>query len=165
MAITKAKKVTLLANITDALSKTASGVFVSFKGLTVAEVNTLRAALRTDGVKYTVVKKTLLKKALAEKGVAGEMPELPGELAFAYLKDGDDITAPARGIHGFIKKLAGKIALVGGLLEGAYLSEAEAKNIATIPPIPVLRGMFANVINSPIQRLAIGLNEVAKTKS
>lgn len=165
MAITKAKKVTLLANITESLAKTVSGVFVSFSGITVAEVNQLRSALKAEGVKYTVVKKTLLKKALNEKGVSGDMPELPGEIAFVYLKDGEDITAPARGIHGFMKKLQGKIALVGGLLEGKYLSEGEAKGIATIPPIPVLRGMFANVINSPIQRLAIGLNEVAKTKS
>ncbi len=86
MAITKAKKITLLANITDALAKTVSGVFVSFSGITVAEVNQLRAALKPDGVKYTVVKKTLLKKALTEKGVSGDMPELPGEIAFVYLK-------------------------------------------------------------------------------
>jgi large subunit ribosomal protein L10 len=164
MAITKEKKATLLTKMADAV-KTASGVFVAFKGLTVSEVNDLRATLKNDGVKYTVVKKTLLKKALSEKGVAGEMPELPGEIAFAYLATGEDITAPARGVHGSIKKLAGKIALVGGLLENKYLSEVETKNIATIPPIPVLRGMFANVINSPIQRLAIGLNEVAKTKA
>jgi ribosomal protein L10 len=43
--------------------------------------------------------------------------------------------------------------------------DAEAmKGIATIPSIPVLRGMFVNVINSPIQRFAIAMSEVAKTK-
>lgn len=165
MAITKAKKESLLAGISDSLSKTVSVVFVGFKGLTVAEVNDLRGSLKKDGVKYTVVKKTLLKKALTEKGISGDMPELPGEVAFAYLTQGDDITSPARGVQGFMKKLAGKIALLGGVLDGKFMSEAETKVIATIPPIPVLRGMFANVINSPIQRFAIAMSEVAKTKT
>lgn len=165
MAITKAKKVTLLKSATDALASTTSAVFVGFKGLTVAEVNELRGALKKEGVKYTVMKKTLLKKALTEKGLSGDMPELPGEVAMAYLKAGDDLTAPARGIQAFIKKFAGKLALLGGVLESAFLSEAETKNIATIPPTPVLRGMFVNVINSPIQRFAIAMSEVAKTKS
>jgi hypothetical protein len=31
--------------------------------------------------------------------------------------------------------------------------------------MPVLRGMFANIINSPRQRFAIALGEVAKTKN
>jgi ribosomal protein L10 len=43
---------------------------------------------------------------------------------------------------------------------------AEKMNmIATIPPVSVLRGMFANVINSPRSRFAIALSEVAKTKN
>jgi ribosomal protein L10 len=37
--------------------------------------------------------------------------------------------------------------------------------IATIPAMPVLRGRFANVINSPIQRFAVVLNQVAEKKN
>lgn len=165
MAITRAKKESLLKSMQDALASTTSGVFVGFKGLTIPEVNELRAGLKKEGVKYTVVKKTLLKKALTEKGYTGDMPELPGEIAIAYLKDGVDITAPARSVQAFMKKLAGKIAFLGGVLEGAFLSEAETKNIATIPGGDMLKGMFVNVINSPIQRFAIALSEVGKTKT
>jgi hypothetical protein len=39
------------------------------------------------------------------------------------------------------------------------------KAIATIPPVPVLRGMFVNVINSPIQRMAIALGQIAAKKA
>jgi hypothetical protein len=38
-------------------------------------------------------------------------------------------------------------------------------SIATIPPLPVLRGMFVNVINSPIQSLVIALSKVAEIKA
>jgi hypothetical protein len=37
--------------------------------------------------------------------------------------------------------------------------------IATIPPVPVLRGMFVNVINSPIQGLVIALDQIREKKA
>lgn len=165
MAITRAKKESLLKATSDALANAVSVVFVSFKGVTVHEINDLRTALRDEGVKYTVVKKTLLKKALTEKGYTGDMPELPGEVAYAYLPEGEDITAPARSLQAFVKKLQGKLVFLGGALEGRYLSQNEIVAVATIPPVSVLRGMFANIINSPLQRFAIALGEVGKTKN
>jgi large subunit ribosomal protein L10 len=166
MAITKQKKVEIVANATQILKGAVSGVFVGFNKLTVAEVNEMRNALRADGVKYTVVKKTLLKRALADINTTGELPDLPGEVAMAVLPAGmgDDVTAPARGVQAFVKKFKEKLTFLGGVIGGVYLSQAETKVVATIPPTPVLRGMFANVINSPLQRFAIALSEVSKTK-
>jgi ribosomal protein L10 len=37
--------------------------------------------------------------------------------------------------------------------------------IALIPSVPVLRGMFVNVINSPIQGLVIALDKIAEKKA
>ncbi len=165
MAITKEKKASILESMKAALASATSGVFVSFKGLTVAEVNSLRSELKKEGVKYIVVKKTLLKKALTDRGIEGEMPEMPGEMAFAYLAGGDDLTAPARALQTFVKKFKDKLAFLGGFIEGKYLSLAETKGVALIPPVLVLRGMFANIINSPRARFAIALSEVAKTKN
>ena len=164
MALTKDKKKDILQGLTESLSKTASAVFVGFKGLTVAEVNELRAALKKEGVKYAVVKKTLLTKALGEKGYTGDMPELPGEVAWAHLTEGEDVTAPARALQIFVKKFKEKLSLLGGALEGRFLSGVEITGVARIPAMPVLRGMFANIINSPIQRFAIALGEVVKKK-
>ncbi len=164
MAITRKKKEEILTKITEAMKNAASAVFIGFKRLTVAEVTALRSELKKDGVRYMVLKKTLLKKALAAKAPSGTLPELPGEVAVVYLENGDDITAPARGIQGSMKKLKEKLVFLGGVLEGKYLSMGEVVQIATIPPIPVLRGMFVNVINSPLQRFAIALGEVTKKK-
>ncbi len=165
MALTKDKKKEILANVSDALSKTTSAVFVGFTGLTVSEANELRAGLKKEQVKFTVVKKTLLQKALGEKGYAGEMPELPGEVAMAHLLDGADVTAPARSIQVFIKKFKDKLRFLGGALEGRFVSQSETAAIGQIPATLVLRGMFVNVINSPLQRFAVALGEVAKTKN
>ena len=167
MAITKQKKEEIITSTTAALKDAASVALVSFSKITVAEVNELRAALKAEGVKYTVVKKTLLKRSLEAAGVTGDMPEMPGEVAMAVLPTGEapDLTAPARGLNAFVKKFKDKLIFVGGVINGAFISQKETMSVAAIPPTPILRGMFVNIINSPIQRFAIAMSEVAKIKT
>lgn len=161
MAITKQKKEDIVAKVADALKDAASVVFVRFGKMTVADTTAMRKSLKGDSVGYMVVKKTLIKRALADKGYGGALPELEGEVALAWTKE--DPTAPARGIHEFGKKHE-SLSILGGIFENAFIGAAEMKAIATIPPVPVLRGMFVNVINSPVQRFAIALSEVSKKK-
>jgi large subunit ribosomal protein L10 len=167
MAITRAKKESLLAEMNEALSGAHVVTFVHFKGLSVPEINEVRAKLKEEGVKYTVVKKTLLKRTLDALGIQGEAPELSGEVAMAYLPKtvGEDITAPARNLNEFVKKFKERLQFLGGVAEGRYLTREETTAVAAIPPIPVLRGMFVNVINSPIQKLVIALDQVREKKA
>lgn len=162
MAITKEKKDEIFSKLTSAVNDSQSMVFVNFRGLSVSETTKLRKELRNEGVQYAVAKKTLVKRALDESKLKGEIPPLDGELALAY---GDDLIAPARGVYEFQKKYKDNIAIIGGVFDGKYMSQAEMLEVATIPPIPQLRGMFLNVINSPIQGLAIVLNQVAEKKA
>ena len=163
MAITKDKKREILAKVTDALAEATSVAFVGFTKLTVADASALRATLKEKGVRYFVAKKTLLRRALSARGYQGGLPELPGEVAIAWTSD--DATAPARGVYEFGKKLKGALTLLGGVFEDSYLDQSGITAIATIPPVPVLRGMFVNVINSPIQGLVIALDKIAGQKS
>ena|SRR3989344_5512655 len=165
MAISKNKKSEILAKLTDAFKEASSVVFVSFSKLTVKDASRVRKELAEMGVRYYVAKKTLIRLALKQKGYDGEVPELPGEVAVAWTAGESDTTAPARGVYDLGKKLKGVIALVGGVFEGVFADAQKMIGIATIPPMPVLRSMFANIINSPIQRFAIALSEVAKTKN
>ena len=163
MAITQDKKNAITAKLTDALNEAASVVFVRFHKLSVADTSKVRKDLKNEGVKYYVAKKTLIKRALAAKGFTGELPVLDGEIAIAWSPV--DPTAPARLIHAAGKKYKEAIAIVGGVFENVLADAATMVGIATIPPLPVLRGMFANVINSPRSRFAVALAEVAKTKT
>jgi large subunit ribosomal protein L10 len=162
MAITKAQKSEILAKVSAALKDAVSVAFVRFNKLSVADTTTMRKTLKGEGVSYFVAKKTLLKRALTEAGYEGTIPELPGEVAIAWSTD--DATAPARGIYEHAKKHEG-LALLGGVFEKKLMNQSEMTAIATIPSVQVLRGMFVNVINSPIQRFAIAMSEVAKTKN
>lgn len=162
MAINKAKKGEIVDKLTGAFKKAQSVVFVNFKGLTVGNTTAMRSTLKKEGVSYSVAKKTLTKLALDNQKYEGEAPTLPGELALAW---GEDLVAPAREVYLFHKKFPENLTILGGVFEGRYMSRKEMEGIATIPSTDVLRGMFVNIINSPIQRFAIALNEIAKSKA
>jgi len=163
MAKTKAEKGVIIDKLEDAFKTGASSVFVHFTKVTVAEESAMRRALRGDGVSYFVAKKTLMRRALEKLGHAHQSLPLEGEVAVAY-GGGEDATLAARLVHEFGKKLADKLTILGGIFEGKLVGQAHMQEIATIPSMQVLRGMFVNVINSPIQGLAIALNAIAQKK-
>ncbi len=162
MAITKEKKQSIIATFSDIVTHADSIAFVQFDKLTVANAIALRRKLRAAGVGYKVGKKTLLKRVLQERGYTGTLPELSGEIAIAY---STDALAPAREVYEFQKANPGIVTLVGGVFEGGYKNQAEMTAIATIPSLQTLRGMFVNIINSPIQRFVIALDQIAKKQA
>ena len=162
MAISKEKKQVALGRLADARKGAETIVFAKFTGLKGQSVTAMRKELRERGVGYIVAKKTLMERVLNEGGYTGTLPELPGEIAFVYSADA---IAPAQSIGEFEKKFKGAIAIVGGVFAGAYKDKAEMSEIATIPSLPVLRGMFAQLINSPRQRFAVVLSKVSETKN
>lgn len=161
MAITKAKKETILEKLDGVKTEAASIVFVKFSGMPVTESTKMRADLRDRGVGYFVAKKTLMKRAF-DGAFEGELPQLDGEIAVAYSVDA---IAPAQSIKEYAGKYKDNLSIVGGVFQGVYKDAAEMTEIASIPALPVLRGMFVNVINSPIQGLVLGLNAIADKKS
>lgn len=160
MAITKAKKETILSKLEDVRNTSQSIVFVHYKGLPLAPTTAMRKELREKGVGYFVAKKTLIKRAFGDT-FTGEMPKIDGEIAVAY---STDAIAPAQNVKEFSDKFKDNLAIVGGVFEGVYKSREEMVEIASIPPLDTLRGMFAQLINSPRQRFAVVLNAVAETK-
>ncbi len=165
MAKTKAQKKEITDKLEAAFKSAASTVFVHFKGLTVADESAMRRNFRAEGVKYLVAKKTLIGRALTALGHAHESVPMEGEIAVAYNVSSSDAIAPARLLHAAAEKFKGKLSIVGGIFEGALKDAKAMLEIAKIPSQDVLRGMFAQVINSPRQRFAVVLSEVAKTKN
>ncbi len=162
MPVSKAKKKEILEKLSEGLKKAQTVVFANFHGLTVGETTELRKGLREKGVSYMVAKKTLANKVLSEKGYKGEVPALSGELAIAW---GEDQIAPAQGVAEFQKKFEKRISILGGVFEGEYKGVEMMQEIASIPPKEVLLSKIAFLLKSPMQRIAIAVNEVAKKKS
>lgn len=162
MAITRQKKEEIVAKMADVAKNSSTIVFAKFTGLTVAEQSEVRKVLRKADVGYTVAKKTLVSRALEAGKYEGSMPALDGETAVAY---GKDELAPARELAVFAKKFPEHLALMGGVFGGKFVSREEIVAIAAIPGQDTLRGMFAQLLNSPMQRFAVVLSKVAETKN
>lgn len=162
MAINRQKKEEIVAKVRGIVAASPTIVFAKFKGLTVAEQTEMRRALRAQSVGYTVAKKTLVRRALDEAKYEGVAPELEGEVAMIYSADE---LAPARELAPFVKKFGEKFAFAGGVFGGSYKSREEIKVIAAIPGMQTLRAQFVHVINSPLQKLAVVLDQVAQKKA
>jgi large subunit ribosomal protein L10 len=128
----------------------------------VSQQSEMRKALRAQNIGYTVAKKSLMTRGLADAKIEGAMPELLGEVALAY---GEDELAPAREVAVFVKKFGETLSFAGGVFGGKYVDKAGIVAIASIPGLETLKGMFAQIINSPRTRFAVVLSEVAKTKT
>ena len=160
MAITRTKKDEILKKLEDVKQGADSIVFVNFKGIPVTDSTAMRAKLRNAGVNYFVTKKTLLNRSFAD-AFEGTMPELEGEIAIAY---SDDAIAPAQHIKEFADKYKDSIGIVGGVFQGVYKDKAQMTEIASIPSLTVLHGMFANFLQQPVQGIALALQAVAESK-
>ena len=163
----KSKKEEMIKEMEQAIAGSKSLVFVNFHGLKVSDETKLRRELREKGISYKVGRKTLLKRALTGKA-EGEIPELGGEVAIAYLPTGqaggNDATGPAREVYNFQKAHKGLLNILGGIFEGKFMSGAYMMELATIPSKEVLLSKIAFLFKSPIQRLALAMSEVAKKK-
>lgn len=159
MAITRQKKEEITAKVEDIAGKAKTLVFANFKGLTVAEQNEMRKALRAEGIGYTVAKKSLLRRGLETAKFEGTVPTLEGEIGLAW---GEDELAPAREMATFVKKFGEHLAFAGGVFGGKFVDKEEITSIAAIPGMQALRAQFVQLINSPLQRLAVVIDQHAQ---
>lgn len=162
MAITKAKKTATLDRLAHIIDSSKSLVLINFKGLSVVDTGNIRKKLREKKVSYLVAKNTLIKKALSKANISGDLPFLKGETAVVY---GDDLLLPAQEIFVFQKKLDKKVLITGGVFEGKFMDGVSMTAVANIPSQKILYAQFVNIINSPISRFAVALDQIAKTKN
>ena len=67
-------------------------------------------------------------------------------------------------VYNFQKTHKGLLQILGGIFEGKFVSGAYMMELATIPGKDVLLSKLAFLFKSPMQRLALAVNEVAKKK-
>ncbi|MDR1754030.1 MAG: 50S ribosomal protein L10 [Eubacterium sp.] len=147
-------------DLADKLKKSACGVLADYKGINVADDTKLRRELRENGVDYFVVKNTLLKRAFEKVGIEGLDDLLEGATAIG-LSEEDIIIAPkilfkqsdASGENFNIK---------GGFINGVAAPLSELEEYAKLPSKDVLLSKLLFMLQSPMQRMAIAISEIAK---
>ncbi len=133
MAISKAKKDTLVADLTTLLSDAKLTAYARYQGMTVADLQELRKVARENGVKIKVVKNRLVRVAMNEIGVYKDTDTtgLVGQLIYAI--SSEDEVAPAKILAEFAKTHPA-LELAGGFNDtGKALDQAEITTLAKMP--------------------------------
>ena len=163
MAISKDKKNTLVADLTELLSNSKMVVYAKYEGLTVAELQELRKLARESNIKIKVVKNRLVKVAMKEIAAYKDTDAsgLVGQLLYAVGSD-EDFDA-AKVLTKFAKTHA-KMELVGGFnAEGAALSTEEVKTLGSLPTKNELIAQVVDTLLSGINGIVSGLENKPET--
>jgi large subunit ribosomal protein L10 len=137
-------KANTVAELADHFRESNAAVLTEYRGLTVAQLKTLRRALGST-VTYAVVKNTLTKIAAKDAGVTGVDDLLAGPSGIAFVK-GDAVEA-AKTIRSFAKENPALV-IKGGYMDGKALSAADVQKIADLESREVLLSKLAGAMKA-----------------
>ena len=137
-------KANTVAELADHFRESNAAVLTEYRGLTVAQLKTLRRSLGST-VTYAVVKNTLTKIAAKDAGVTGVDDLLAGPSAIAFVK-GDAVEA-AKAIKNFAKENPALV-IKGGYMDGKTLSAADVQKIADLESREVLLSKLAGAMKA-----------------
>ena len=148
--VLEAKKATVAA-LSEQIKGASAGVFVDYKGITVADDTALRKELRENGVEYFVVKNTILSRAIEGTSVEGMKSVLEGTTALALSKE--DYTAAARILCKFAEG-HDNFKVKSGFLDGEVADIATIESLAKLPTKEVLLATVCSAFQAPIAAFA-----------
>jgi large subunit ribosomal protein L10 len=146
----RADKGAAVAEIAEHFRTSNATVLTEYRGLTVAQLKTLRRTLG-ETANYAVVKNTLTKIAAKEAGVEGIDDLLTGPSALAFIK-GDPVEA-AKGLRDFAKANP-LLVIKGGYMDGKPLSAAEISKLADLESREVLLAKLAGAMKASLSQAA-----------
>jgi large subunit ribosomal protein L10 len=139
-----------VAELTEQFRSSSATLLTEYRGLTVAQITTLRRTLGRDTT-YAVAKNTLAKRAAAEAGIAGLDALFSGPTALAFVS-GDPVEA-AKSLREFAK--ANPLLIIkGGVFEGKAISAAEVGKIADLESREVLLAKLAGAMKANLSKAA-----------
>jgi large subunit ribosomal protein L10 len=150
MAKTRSQKQDAVAQLSSDMKSASSVVFANYHGLSVAQMEELRAKCREIGVGYTVSKKTLVKRALADMGVDINTKEFDGGVAVVT---GPDEVAASKVVASFAKDNE-VVKMFGGMLEGKVISLEKVEALSRLPSKQELLAKLVCSMKSPISGFA-----------
>ena len=154
------EKQQVVAELTEKIKNAATGIFVDYRGLSVAEDTELRSKLRAANVEYKIIKYTLCRFAIKELGLDDIDPSLNGPTALALSVE--DPVAPAKILADFAKE-NDKLEIKAGFMDGAVMSLDEIKKLAATPSRETLLATILSSLNAPASNLARLLQAIVDT--
>ena len=154
---TKAFKSEKIDAIKSKIEKAQVAIITEYQGLSVEEITKLRREIQKGGGDYMVTKNTLVKIAVKGTEYEALAEKMTGPIALAF--GFEDPVSPAKAVAKFIKDTK-KGTMIGAVLDGQLLTEAETKALADLPTKEELFAKMLGSINSPASGIVGCVNGV-----
>jgi len=146
----RSDKATTVAELTEHFRGSSATVLTEYRGLTVAQLKTLRRSLGRETT-YAVTKNTLAKRAATDAGISGLDALFTGPTALAFVS-GDPVEA-AKSIRDFAKTNP-LLVIKGGVFEGRAINADEVRRLADLESREVLLAKLAGAMKANLSKAA-----------
>jgi len=151
------QKEVLVKELKNDFSDNQSLFLIGYRGLTVAQMQSLRRGLSEKGGSLKVAKVRLMKRAVeAVDKTESLMPYLKGQLAVVYSDKEPPVIAKV--LYDFAKENE-QLHLIAGCLDAELLTQDGISRIAELPSKEVLYAQLCGTLLAPVTRLASVLNQ------
>jgi len=150
--VKKDQKEQIIEELTDRLKAADTVLVADYRGLTMPQIDALRTRLLESGARFTVVKNTLTRRAAEAAGADALLTLLDGPTAIAFLEADGDMLAAAKALADMARE-SRVLAIRGGVMQGRVVTAEEVEQLATLPPLEILRGQVLGAIVAPVNAL------------
>jgi len=144
----------------DKLGRSQLTLVSEYRGLSVADLSALRAALRASNAEVLVAKNTLTKIAASDIGM-NALDEFLGGPITLTLAYGDPVAA-AKALNDYLRTSRNSIQVRGGLLSGQRIAGSDLERVASTPTRELSIARILGGVNAPATRIAMALSGVAR---
>lgn len=159
MAITEEHKKELVAAYQKWLQSSQAVILAEYRGLTMSEMDALRSKTREAGGEFHVVKNTLAELAFEKAGYPVPPGLFTGSTAVGFAFT--DSVLLAKALVAFAKT-SEAFKIKGGYLEARPLKADQIKELAELPPLPVIRARLMGTILASASQLVRTFAEPAR---
>lgn len=137
-----------VAALTEKLSRMQFAVVADYRGMTVADITTLRQKLYESGAEVLVAKNTLVRLAARETGHEAIESLLAGPTALAISYD--DVAATAKALNEYVKAPNNKFEIRGGILGTTLLAADALEQVSKMPSREQVLAQVVGGIQAPL---------------
>ena len=156
-AVLAAKSETV-KEISEKAKKSQTIIVCEYRGLTVAQIQEVRRALRKENAEMNVYKNSLVERAVDELGYADLKAVLKGPNAIVF---SEDVIAGAKVVAKYAKRHKDVLVVKGGIVEGKFVDAKGMLEVAKLPGKEGLISMFLSCLQAPIRSFACAVKAVA----
>ncbi len=153
-----AAKSETVKEISDKAKKSSTIIVCEYRGLTVAQIQEVRRALRKEGAEMNVYKNSLVERAVDELGYNELNDILKGPNAIVF---SEDVIAGAKVVAKYAKRHRDILVVKGGIVEGKFVDAKGMLEVAKLPGKEGLISMFLSCLQAPIRSFACAVKAVA----